>query len=62
MDSLSEKTRHRSSDLRGISRLAIAATTGLTDLVEALHHTITHVPVMLGAPVPGPTRGITGLV
>lgn len=59
---MSEKTRHRSSDLRGISRLAIAATTGLTDLVEALHHTITHVPVMLGAPVPGPTRGITGLV
>ncbi len=57
-----EKTRPRSSDLRGISRLAIAATTGLTDLVEAMHHTITRVPVILGAPAPGPTRGVTGLI
>ena len=30
----------RGSDLRGLVRLGIAATLGVTDLVEAMHHTI----------------------
>ncbi|MEO7244906.1 MAG: alpha/beta hydrolase [Rubrivivax sp.] len=47
--------------LRGASRLAVDATTGLTDLVEAMHARIATLP---GAapPTEGRTRGITGLV
>jgi pimeloyl-ACP methyl ester carboxylesterase len=59
---LIKKIRVRSSDLRGISRLAIEATAGLTDLVEAMHHNIARAPGILGTPPAGPTRGITGLV
>jgi PGAP1-like protein len=50
------------SDLRGVSRLAVDATLGLTDLVENLHHNITRVPAPLGPVSEQPTRGITGLV
>lgn len=35
---------------------------GITDLVEAMHHTITRAPGVLGKPSQGRTRGITGLV
>jgi pimeloyl-ACP methyl ester carboxylesterase len=49
----------RPSDLRGVSRLAIDATVGVTDLVEAMHLSIARVP---GATRSGTTRGITGLV
>jgi len=52
----------RFSDLRGIGRLAGDATTGITDLVEAMHHTIVRTPGILGKPPAGRTRGITGLV
>ena len=50
------------SDLRGYSRLAIAATLGVTDLVEAVHSTILRTPHIFGQPVHGRTPGITGLV
>ena len=30
----------RAADLRGLSRLGVDATVGVTDLVEAMHHTI----------------------
>ena len=50
------------SDLRGASRLAIDATRGLADLVEAMHHTIGRTPGVLGSAPTGRTRGITGLV
>jgi pimeloyl-ACP methyl ester carboxylesterase len=49
-------------DVHGISRLAVEATLGLTDLVEAMHHTITHAPAIGGTSTPAPTSGITGLV
>ena len=52
----------RFSDLRGIGRLAGDATTGITDLVEAMHHTIVRTPGILGRPPAGRTRGISGLV
>lgn len=38
--SLIEKIRVRASDLRGISRLAIETTAGLTDLVKAMDHNV----------------------
>ena len=48
------------SDLRGAARLAVDATAGLTDLVEAMHARIASPP---GVSAPeGRTRGITGLV
>ena len=52
----------RNADLRGASRLAVAATLGVTDLVEAMHRTVQRVPLPLGKPVEGRTRGITGFV
>lgn len=57
-----KKIQVRSSDLRGISRLAIDATVGLTDLVETMHHNIARAPGILATPPAGPTRGITRLV
>jgi len=52
----------RLSDLRGVSRLAIEATIGVTGVVETMHHNIARVPGVLGIPTEEPTRGITGLV
>jgi pimeloyl-ACP methyl ester carboxylesterase len=65
--------RNLFEDLRGVSRLAIDATTGVTDLVQEMHHTIASGPAVLGkplavpaelfiAPVYGSIRGITRLV
>ncbi|MFS8086305.1 MAG: esterase/lipase family protein [Acidobacteriota bacterium] len=50
------------ADLRGFSRLAVDATTGLTDLVEAMHHNIASASGVVGVAPKGRTTGITGLV
>ena len=55
-------TRQLVTDLRGASRLAIAATTGVAELVEAMHHTIGRAPAPLGKPVRGRPGGIAGAV
>jgi pimeloyl-ACP methyl ester carboxylesterase len=54
--------RRSASDLRGVMRLAVDATVGVTDVVEKMHHTIqlTHPPV--GASRAGRTSGLTGFV
>jgi len=54
--------RRHLSDLRGVTRLAVEATVGITDLVEKMHHTIqlTHPP--LGASRAETTSGLTGFV
>lgn len=59
---MTRKLPLRATDLRGFSRLAIDATTGLTDLVEAMHHNIASVSRVVGAAPTGRTTGITGLV
>ena len=46
---------HHLSDVRGLARLAAEATTGVTDLVEAVHQKVAR-------PLGLPRRGITGLV
>ncbi len=57
------KARNHITDLHGASRIAIDATTGVADLVEALHTRIAHAPTRLGGPiVGGAVNGITGLV
>jgi pimeloyl-ACP methyl ester carboxylesterase len=50
------------NDLRGWGRLAFDATVGLTDVVEGMHRNIARAPLTFGAPVHGPTRGLTGFV
>jgi pimeloyl-ACP methyl ester carboxylesterase len=59
---MTPKTRLRESDLRGAVRLATDATTGLTDLVEAMHERIARFPGLSVAAPDGRTAGITGLV
>ena len=56
------KTRNHLDDLRGASRLAIEATKGITDLVQAMHHTIGGGPAVLGRPLAAPTRVLTAPV
>lgn len=50
------------ADIRGLTRLAVDATTGTTDLVEAMHSTVSRRLPLPGRPEHGRTRGITGLV
>lgn len=59
---MSGKTPVRASDLRGLNRLVIDATAGVTDVVEAMHHNIARGPGAVAEPSRGRTRGITGLV
>ena len=57
------KPRHlHAADLRGLGRLAIDATLGITSLVETMHHNISRVPGPLGKSTQKPTNGITGFV
>lgn len=50
------------SDLRGASRLVIDATTGITDLVEAMHRNIARVPLLTASAENGRASGIAGFV
>jgi pimeloyl-ACP methyl ester carboxylesterase len=59
---MNRKTHLHVSDIRGYSQLAIDATVGITDLVEAMHQTILTSPGVLGVPAPQRTGGITGFV
>ncbi|MFI5182082.1 MAG: esterase/lipase family protein [Thermoanaerobaculia bacterium] len=59
---MTETYRTRSAYLRGLGRLVVEAIVGLTDLVEAMHRTISVVPGPLGKPPTGRTTGITGFV
>ena len=59
---MTKKPRNHVEDLRGASRLAIEATRGVTDLVKAMHLRIASGPAILGQPLQGPVRTLTGLV
>ncbi|RYZ73545.1 MAG: alpha/beta hydrolase [Lysobacteraceae bacterium] len=49
-------------DLRGLGRLAVDGVSGITDLVEAMHAAITHLPAVVGKPAPTTTTGLSGFV
>ena len=49
-------------DLRGVSKLAVDATQGITDLVEAMHRNIARIPGMTPSLEDGKTNGLTGFV
>lgn len=55
-------TQRNASDLRGLGKLAINGVTGVTDLVEAMHAAITHLPSVIGRTAPLSTTGLPGLV
>ncbi len=57
-----KKTHLHISDLAGISRLAVSATMGITDLAEELHKSITRSPGLAGNPVQGHVEAISKLV
>ena len=59
---MAPKPRVHPSDLLGLGRLAVQATLGVTDVDEGMHHAVVRAPRLFGAPTPGRTRGITGLV
>lgn len=48
--------------LRGASRLAVDATRGVMEVVEAMHRTIASGPAVLGAPLKGPVALLAGPV
>ena len=48
--------------LSDLGRLTMEAITGLTDLVEAVHHTITSLSAVRGASQQHQTKGVTGMV
>jgi hypothetical protein len=58
----SRKARNSVDDLRGATRLAVEATRGVTDLVEAMYHEIAGGPRILGRPLETPARLVTGPV
>lgn len=51
-------TRNHCDELRGASRLAVEATRGVTDLVEAMHRTIAGGPAVLGRPLDAPAAAL----
>ncbi|BCT93744.1 permease [Lysobacter helvus] len=57
-----DPTSRLAADLRGVGRLAIDGVTGATDIVEAMHAAIGHLPAILGRPAPATTTGLTGFV
>jgi pimeloyl-ACP methyl ester carboxylesterase len=59
---MAKRGRKHVDELRGASALALVATRGLTDLVEEMHRTIASGPRVLGSPLEGPARALTGLV
>jgi hypothetical protein len=56
------KSHLHPADLRALSRLGIDAVTGITELVESVHHAVARVAPPLGRAPAGRTRGITGFV
>lgn len=55
------RSQSNADALRGASKLAIEATIGVMELVEAMHRTIAGGPAILGKPFAGPARALTGI-
>jgi pimeloyl-ACP methyl ester carboxylesterase len=54
--------RNHLEDLRGVSRLVIEATKGITGLVEAMQRKIAGGPALLGSPLERPVHALTAIV
>jgi pimeloyl-ACP methyl ester carboxylesterase len=53
--------RRHGDDLRAATKLVLAATTGVTDVIEQMHRAIASGPSILGEPLAIPVRVLTGL-
>src|SRR5262245_36409888 len=53
--------RRHGDDLRAATKLVLAATTGVTDVVEQMHRAIASGPSVLGEPLAIPARVLTAL-
>jgi pimeloyl-ACP methyl ester carboxylesterase len=62
IDDPMSKPRKHADDLRAVAKLAVTATTGITDLVEEMHRTIASGPAVLGRPLAGPVGALLPLV
>jgi pimeloyl-ACP methyl ester carboxylesterase len=59
---MADNRRKHVDDLLGASALAVAATRGVTELVEEMHRTIASGPAVLGSPLKLPAQVLTRLV
>ena len=59
-ESMTKVVRNPITDLRGASRMAVDAITGITGLVEAMHSSIAERPTRLAGPILG--GAVTGAV
>lgn len=59
---MSKESSNRLKDIQGAGRLTADAIVGLTDIVDAMHHTISSFGGILGEPNQTRTKGITGFV
>ncbi|MFO1302466.1 MAG: alpha/beta hydrolase [Burkholderiales bacterium] len=59
---MTKRARLRMSDVHGLQRLAIDATLGVTDLVEAMHRAVADLRPPIGKSRGDRTRGLTGFV
>jgi hypothetical protein len=59
---MERRPQNHASDLRGLGRLAVEATKGVTSVVEAMHHHISPTTHLLGHQPEGKAGGIAGLV
>ncbi|MFC5576869.1 esterase/lipase family protein [Lysobacter niabensis] len=57
-----DSTPRIASDLRGLGRLVFDGVRGVTDVVEAVHAAVGHLPAVLGRPAPVTTTGLTRFV
>ncbi len=59
---MSKKARSHGDDLRGASQLAVEATRGVSELVQAIQIESAAGPAFLGRPLEGPAKLVTGIV
>ena len=59
---MSKKARSHGDDLCGASQLAVEATRGVSELVQAIQIESASGPAILGRPLEGPAKLFTGIV
>lgn len=55
-------SKRYSDQIRGLTQLAVTATSGVTDVVEEMHGVIASGPAILGKPLSRPVRALLPLI
>lgn len=58
---MSKKSPSHTQDLRAAVQLVVEATTGVTEVIEAMHTTLGSGPAIFGAPLHGPVSRLNGI-